>query len=35
MGKASNDIPTLKYGNKIYPEDIAGIVGLPSVRSQQ
>lgn len=31
MGKASNDIPTLKYGNKIYPEDIAGMIGLPSV----
>lgn len=31
MGHASDDIPTLKYGNKIYPEDIAGMVGLPSV----
>src|SRR3990167_11368108 len=31
MGKASNDIPTLRYGNKIYPEDIAGMIGLPSV----
>jgi hypothetical protein len=31
MGKASNYIPALRYGNKIMPEDIAGIVGLPSV----
>lgn len=31
MGRASKDIPTLKYGNKIYPEDLAGMVGLPHV----
>lgn len=31
MGKASDYIPALKYGNKIYPEDIAGLLGLPSV----
>ena len=31
MGKASNYIPALKYGHKIYPEDIAGMIGLPYV----
>src|SRR3990167_5802093 len=31
MGKARDHIPTLRYGNKIYPEDIASILGLPSV----
>lgn len=31
MGKARDYIPALKYGHKIYPEDIAGMVGLPSV----
>jgi len=31
MGKASDYIPALKYGNKIMPEDIAGMVGLSSV----
>jgi len=31
MGKASDFIPALKYGNKIMPEDIAGMIGLPSV----
>lgn len=31
MGKASDYIPALKYGHKIYPENIAGALGLPSV----
>ena len=31
MGNAANDIPTLKFGNRIYPENIAGMLGLPSV----
>lgn len=31
MGKASKDIPTLRYGNKIYPEDLAGMIGQPVV----
>jgi len=31
MAKASNYIPALKYGHKIYPEDLAGMIGLPSV----
>jgi len=31
MGKASEYIPALRYGHKIYPENIAGMVGLPSV----
>lgn len=31
MGRASNDIPTLRYGNRIYPEDLAGLIGLPHV----
>lgn len=31
MGKASDFIPALKFGNKIMPEDIAGMLGLPSV----
>ncbi len=31
MGKLRDYTPALKYGHKIYPEDIAGIVGLPSV----
>jgi len=31
MLKARNYIPALKYGAKIMPEDIAGMVGLPSV----
>lgn len=31
MGKARDYIPALKYGHKIYPEDIAGMIGLPSV----
>ncbi len=30
-GKASTYERTLKYGYKIYPEDIAGMIGLPSV----
>ncbi|MAG45124.1 hypothetical protein CL633_04540 [bacterium] len=30
-GKASDFIPALKYGNKIHPEDLAGMVGLPHV----
>lgn len=33
MGKASNYIPALKYGHKIYPEDLAGMLGLPYVGS--
>jgi len=31
MGWARENIPTLKYGNKIGPEDIAGMVGQPVV----
>lgn len=31
MGKARDYIPALKFGHKIYPEDIAGILGLPHV----
>jgi hypothetical protein len=31
MGKARDYIPALKYGHKIYPEDIAGLLGLPVV----
>lgn len=31
MSKASDYIPALRYGNKIMPEDIAGILGLPTV----
>jgi len=31
MGKARDYIPSLKMGNKIYPEDIAGMVGLPHI----
>ena len=31
MGKASSYIPALKFGHKIYPEDIAGMIGLPKV----
>lgn len=31
MGKARDYIPALKYGNKIVPEDIAGLVGQPQV----
>jgi len=31
MGKASSYIPALKFGHKIYPEDIAGMIGLPHV----
>jgi len=31
MSKASEYIPALKYGHKIMPEDIAGMIGLPSV----
>lgn len=31
MGKARNYISALKYGHKIYPEDLAGMLGLPSV----
>jgi len=33
MAKASEFIPALKYGHKISPEDIAGIVGLPYVNN--
>lgn len=31
MGKARDYIPALKYGHKIYPEDIAGLLGLPNI----
>lgn len=31
MGLARDYIPALKYGNKITPNDIAGMIGLPSV----
>jgi hypothetical protein len=31
MGKARDYIPALKYGNLIYPNDLAGMLGLPSV----
>jgi hypothetical protein len=31
MGKARDYIPALQYGNKIMPEDIAGMIGLPHV----
>lgn len=31
MGKARDYIPALKYGNKILPNDLAGMIGLPSV----
>src|SRR3990167_10230094 len=31
MGKASDYIPALRYGHKIFPENIAGALGLPSV----
>lgn len=31
MGKARDYIPALKYGNKIMPNDLAGMIGLPSV----
>lgn len=31
MGRASDYIPALKSGHKIYPEDVAGMLGLPSV----
>ena len=31
MGKARDYIPALKMGHKIYPEDLAGMLGLPYV----
>ena len=31
MGKARDYIPALKYGHKIVPEDLAGMIGLPYV----
>ena len=31
MGRARNYIPALRFGHKIYPEDVAGMVGLPHV----
>lgn len=31
MAKARDYIPALKFGHKIYPEDLAGMVGLPHV----
>ena len=31
MGKYRDYAPALFHGNKIYPEDIAGMIGLPSV----
>ena len=33
MGKARAYIPALQFGHKIYPEDIAGLLGLPVVGS--
>lgn len=30
-GHASDYVPAVKYGNKWYPEDIAGMIGLPYV----
>lgn len=30
-GRASDYIPALRYGNKIYPEDLAGVLGIPAV----
>lgn len=31
MGKLSDYVPALRYGNKVYPQDIAGLVGLPAI----
>lgn len=31
MGSASNFIPAIRYGNKILPSDLAGVLGLPSI----
>jgi len=31
MGKLSTYLPALKFGHKIYPEDVAGMLGLPHV----
>jgi len=31
MGNAADYIPALKFGHKIYPQDIAGMLGLPYV----
>src|SRR3990167_7422325 len=31
MGKVSDYLPALKYGHKIMPEDLAGMIGLPYV----
>lgn len=31
MGRASDYIPALKFGHKIYPDDLAGMLGLPYV----
>lgn len=31
MGKLSSYVPALKFGHKVYPEDIAGMIGLPKV----
>lgn len=31
MGKARDYIPALKYGHRISPEDVAGMVGLPYI----
>ena len=31
MAKARDYIPALKFGHKIYPEDVAGMLGLPSI----
>lgn len=31
MAKASQYIPALRFGHKIYPEDLAGMLGLPYV----
>ena len=33
MGKLRDFLPALMYGNRIYPEDLAGMIGLPYVGS--
>ena len=31
MGNAADYIPALKYGHQIFPQNIAGMLGLPKV----
>jgi len=31
MGKLRDYLPALRYGNKIHPEDLAGMIGLPYI----